>query len=58
MKTYAEEHQSIVIISSHNIQHTIDISQRILLLEKGHIIKDLDNHNERAEVELQKYFDS
>ena len=58
LKTYAEEHQSIVIISSHNIQHTIDISQRILLLEKGHIIKDLDNHNERAEVELQKYFDS
>ena len=58
LKTYAEEHQSIVIISSHNIQHTIDISQRILLLEKGHIIKDLDNYNERAEVELQKYFDS
>ena len=58
LQAYSEEHQAIVIISSHNIQHTIDISQRILLLEKGNIIKDLDNTNKVAEAELQTYFES
>ena len=58
MQAYCKEHQTIVIISSHNIQHTIDISQRILLLEKGNIIKDLDNTNKVAEAELQTYFES
>ena len=58
LQAYCEEHQTIVIISSHNIQHTIDISQRILLLEKGNIIKDLDNTNKVAEAELQTYFES
>ena len=58
MQAYCEEHQAIVIISSHNIQHTIEISQRIVLLEKGNIIKDLDNTNKVAEAELQAYFDS
>ena len=57
LQAYSEEHQAIVIISSHNIQHTIDISQRILLLEKGNIIKDLDNTNKIAEAELQTYFE-
>ena len=58
LQAYCEEHQAIVIISSHNIQHTIDISQRILLLEKGNIIRDLDNTNKVAEAELQTYFES
>ena len=58
LQAYCEEHQTIVIISSHNIQHAIDISQRILLLEKGNIIKDLDNTNKVAEAELQTYFES
>ena len=58
LQAYCKEHQTIVIISSHNIQHTIDISQRILLLEKGNIIKDLDNTNKVAEAELQTYFES
>ena len=58
LQAYCEEHQAIVIISSHNIQHTIDISQRILLLEKGNIIRDLDNTNKVAEAELQTYFDA
>lgn len=46
-----------IIISSHNLQHTIDISSRIALLEKGCIIKDLPNHDESSKEQLNAYFD-
>jgi ABC-2 type transport system ATP-binding protein len=46
-----------IIVSSHNLQHTIEISTRIALLEKGKILKDLPNENESAKEELTAYFD-
>lgn len=45
-----------ILISSHNLQHTIDISTRIALMENGHIVKDLPNENGSAEKELEEYF--
>jgi len=45
-----------VIISSHNLSFVSEISTRILLLEKGHVIKDLDNLDGNATVELEEYF--
>ncbi len=56
LKKYNEEHQATVIISSHNLSHTVDICPRIALLEKGIIIKDLINENNSAEKELEDYF--
>jgi len=56
LKKYNEEHQATVIISSHNLNHTVDICPRIALLEKGIIIKDLINENNSAEKELEEYF--
>ncbi len=53
---YNEETQCTILISSHNLMHTIDISTRITLLEKGLIIKDLDNHEMKARQELEDYF--
>ena len=47
---------SIVIVSSHNLQHTVDISTRVALLEKGKIIEDIDNSDGKAEEILDKYF--
>ena len=47
---------SIVIVSSHNLQHTVDISTRVALLEKGKIIEDIDNSYGKAEEILDKYF--
>ena len=47
-----------ILISSHNLQHTIDISTRIALLEKGCIIRDLPNEDRSAESELTHYFES
>ena len=47
---------STVIISSHNLAHTIDICPRITLLEHGIIIKDLENIDHSATKELEEYF--
>lgn len=53
---YNEETGATIIISSHNLSHTEDISTRIALLEHGVIIKDLDNRNRAANKELESYF--
>ena len=46
-----------VIISSHNLSFVSEISTRILLLEKGLVIKDLTNEEGSAAKELEEYFD-
>ena len=55
---YAKNNKATLLISSHNLAHTIDISTRIALLEKGHIIKDLPNQDGSARNELETYFDT
>ena len=56
LKRYNEEHGATVIISSHNLNHTVDICSRIALLENGVIIRDIRNENNSAEKELEDYF--
>ena len=56
LKEYASETHATILISSHNLQHTIEISTRIALLEKGIIINDLTNINSEAQQELENYF--
>lgn len=56
LQNYNHEHQATILISSHNLQHTVDISTRITLLEHGHILKDLTNSEGSAEKELEDYF--
>ena len=56
LKKYSEEHNATVIISSHNLNHTIDVCPRIALLENGVIILDIINENNSAEKELEDYF--
>ena len=54
---YSQETHATILLSSHNLQHTIDISSRIVLLEKGHIIQDIRNDNEEARNQLVEYFE-
>ncbi len=54
---YARDTQATILISSHNLQHTVDISTRIALLEKGCIIRDLNPQNDDARQELTAYFE-
>ena len=47
-----------IIISSHNLNHVVEISSRIIVIEKGGIVKDIENSGGGKEVEqqLQSYF--
>lgn len=45
-----------IIVSSHNLEHTINICKRIALLEHGVILRDIDNNQESARTELETYF--
>ena len=53
---YHKQTNATILVSSHNLQHTIEISTRVILLEKGKIIKDLSNENQKAEADLEAYF--
>ena len=53
---YNEETKATILISSHNLQHTVDICPRIALLEHGVIIRDIDNKEGQAQRELEDYF--
>ena len=53
---YNQTTGATVLLSSHNLQHTVDVSSRIVLLEHGVVVKDLANSNGCADKELEHYF--
>lgn len=55
---YNKETGATILVSSHNLAHTIDISTRIALLEKGQIIRDMQNEQGSARSELENYFET
>jgi ABC-2 type transport system ATP-binding protein len=57
LKDYNERTGATIIISSHNLNHTVDICKRIALLEHGKIIRDIDNSDYSAGKELEDYFE-
>lgn len=54
--TYNQSTGATILVSSHNLNHTIDISTRIALLEHGKLIRDLNNADGSAGSELETYF--
>ena len=54
---YNRQTGATILVSSHNLNHTVDICPRIALLENGRIIRDIDNRDGSAEKELESYFD-
>lgn len=56
LKKYNEETGATILVSSHNLQHTVDICPRIALLEHGVIIRDINNNDGQAQTELEDYF--
>ena len=56
LKEYNEENGATVLVSSHNLEHTVDICPRIALMEQGQIIRDIDNQDGSAKKELETYF--
>ena len=52
LSDYQQRTGATIIISSHNLQHTIDISTRIIVLERGVVVMDGADRDE-----LANYFD-
>lgn len=57
IEEYREATGATIIISSHNLTHTIDISTRILLMEQGEIKRDISEITPDAISALNEYFD-
>lgn len=55
IKKMASDHRMCIIVSSHDINHVSEVSSRILLMEKGKIIKDIAG-GEAAYDEMVEYF--
>ena len=56
--SFNRETHATILISSHNLQHTVEISTRVALLEHGLIIENLDNTDQKAQEKLEEYFNS
>ena len=57
LQEYNRKTGATILVSSHNLQHTVDICPRIALLEHGVIIRDIENTNGQATQELESYFE-
>jgi ABC-2 type transport system ATP-binding protein len=57
LQDYNQRTGATILVSSHNLQHTVDICPRIALLEHGVIIRDIDNSRGQAAAELEHYFE-
>ena len=55
IKQLAANHRMCIVVSSHDINHVSEVSSRILLMEKGKIIKDIAG-GEAAYDEMVDYF--
>ena len=55
VKELSREKQITTIISSHDLNHITEVCDRILLMEKGKIIKDIATNSNTLQ-ELEQYF--
>ena len=55
IKDLAEKQGVTVLVSSHDLMHVTDVCERIVVLEKGAIVKDLET-NEATLKELEAHF--
>jgi ABC-2 type transport system ATP-binding protein len=56
LKELPAQSRMTVLISSHDLNHVTDVCHRILLMEKGRIIKDIDTTADTLQ-ELEMYFE-
>ena len=55
LKELAVQKKVTVLVSSHDLNHVTDVCHRILLMERGRIIKDIDTTADTLQ-ELEEYF--
>jgi ABC-2 type transport system ATP-binding protein len=55
IKELAEDPNVTVLVSSHDLQHTVEVCDRIVALNKGEVVKDIQTSNETLQ-ELEAFF--
>ena len=55
LKTLTENREITVLISSHDLSHVTEVCERIVVLEKGNLVKDIVT-SEATLKELESYF--
>lgn len=55
IKTIADTKTVTLLISSHDLQHTVEVSDRIVVMNKGEIVKDIQTSAETLH-ELEAFF--
>jgi ABC-2 type transport system ATP-binding protein len=57
LQDYNQKYNTTILLSSHNIQHVMDICSRIIVLEKGRIVRDDVNPDDETKSEIRNYFE-
>ena len=55
IRDFQERTRATVLISSHDLNHVVDVCKRIVILEKGQLVKDLQG-TETTLQDLEEYF--
>ena len=55
IKDLSKNKETTVLVSSHDIQDVTEVCERIVLLEKGELIRDINTREETLK-ELEEYF--
>ena len=55
LKELTENKEVTVLVSSHDLSHVTDVCERIVVLEKGNVVKDMETSEETLK-ELESYF--
>jgi len=55
IKTLTENKEITVLVSSHDLTHVTEVSERIVVLDKGKVVKDIATSSETLQ-ELERYF--
>jgi len=56
LKELAAKGDKTILVSSHDLQHTVEVSNRIVVLEKGIVVKDIQTSAETLK-ELEAFFE-
>jgi ABC-2 type transport system ATP-binding protein len=55
LKTLTEDREVTVLVSSHDLSHVTEVCERIVVLDKGNVVKDIQTSTETLK-ELESYF--
>ncbi len=55
LKTLTEDKEITVLVSSHDLSHVTEVCERIVVLDKGNLVKDIKTSTETLQ-ELESYF--